>query len=78
MCDIIFENTEGIYAEAAVQKVPLKTCYEKFRRVYKKTCTGISSTDKVKLCRSAAFLKTRPGRRIFLVTFAKFVSTSFL
>ena len=31
--------------------------------------------DKVKLCRSAASLKTRPQRRVFLVNFAKFVRT---
>ena len=26
MCDIIFENTEGIYVEATVQKVLQKKC----------------------------------------------------
>ena len=34
--------------------------------------------DKVKLCRSAASLKTRLQRRCFLANFAKFVRTPFL
>ena len=46
MCNIVFEKTEGrggtvnrtsVYAEAAVQRVLLKKCYEKFRRIHKKT-----------------------------------------
>ena len=41
-------------------------------------CVGISFFDKVKLCRSAASLKTRLQRRCFLVNFAKFVRTPFL
>ena len=60
MCDIIFESTKGIYAEATVHWVLTKSCYEKFRRIHKKTSAGVSFFDKVKLCRSAASLKTRP------------------
>ena len=30
MCDIIFENTKGIYAEATVQSVLLKRCLRNF------------------------------------------------
>ena len=43
-----------------------------------KVCAGISSLDKVKLCRSATLLKKRLWRRCFLVNFAKFVRTPFL
>ena len=61
MCDIIFKNTKGIYAEeATVERVLWKRCYEKFRRIHKKACAGISFYDKVKLCRSAASVKERP------------------
>ena len=60
MCDIIFKNTKGIYAEATVQRVLWKRCYEKFRRIHKKACAGISFFDKVQLCRSAASVKARP------------------
>ena len=56
----------------------LKRCYEKFRRIRKKAFSRISFFHRVKLCRSAASLKTRPQRRIFLVNFAKFVRTPFL
>ena len=59
MCDIIFEKAEDVYAEATVERVFLKRCYEKFRRIQKKTCAGISFFVKVKFCRSAASLKTR-------------------
>ena len=41
-------------------------------------CVGISFFDKVKLCRSAALLKTRLYRRYFLVNFAKYVRKPFL
>ena len=46
MCDIVFEKAKGrgrkvnrasVYAEAAVRRVLLKSCYEKFRRIHKKT-----------------------------------------
>ena len=46
MCDIIFEKAKGhgrkvnrasVYAEAAVRRVLLKRCYEKFHRIHKKT-----------------------------------------
>ena len=46
MCDIVFEkvkargrkvNRASVYAEAAVRRVLLKSCYEKFRRILKKT-----------------------------------------
>ena len=69
MCDIIFENTKCIYAEATVQRVLKKRCYKKFRGIHKKTSAGVSFFDNVKLCRSAASLKTRPYRRVFLVNF---------
>ena len=59
MCGITFEKAKGVYAEATVQRVIYKRCYEKFRRIHKKTCAGISFFDKVKLYRSAASLKTR-------------------
>ena len=36
MCDIIFEKAEDVYAEATVERVFLKRCYEKFRRIQKK------------------------------------------
>ena len=41
-------------------------------------CAGISFFDKVKLCRSAASLKTRLYSRCFLVDFPKFAKTLFL
>ena len=46
MCDTVLEKTKShggivnrtsIYAEAAVQKVLLKTCYEKFGRLHQET-----------------------------------------
>ena len=37
ICDIIFEKTKGVYAEAAVQRVLLKKCYEKICRIHKRT-----------------------------------------
>ena len=46
MCDIAFEkakdhsrkvNKASVYAEAAVRRACLKRCYEKFRRIHKKT-----------------------------------------
>ena len=46
MCDINFEKAKGrggtvnitsVYAEAAVRRVLLKKCYEKFRKIHKKT-----------------------------------------
>ena len=46
MCDIVFEKAKGcgqkvnrvsVYAEAAVRRALLKRCYEKFRRIHKKT-----------------------------------------
>ena len=46
MGDIFFEKTKGrggtvnrtsVYAEVAVQRVLQRKCYEKFRRVHKKT-----------------------------------------
>ena len=36
MCDIVFEKAEDVYAEATVERVFLKRCYEKFRRIQKK------------------------------------------
>ena len=59
MYDIIFEKTEGVYADATVQRVLLKRLYQKFRRIYKQTCAGISFFDRVKLYRSAASFKRR-------------------
>ena len=46
MCDIVFEIAKGcdgtvnrtsVHAEAAVRRDLLKRCYEKFRRIHKKT-----------------------------------------
>ena len=46
MCDIAFEKTKGgggivnrtsVFAEAAVQRVLQRKCYEKFHRIHKKT-----------------------------------------
>ena len=46
MCDIVFEKGKGrgrkvnracVYAESAVRRVLKKRCYEKFRRIHKKT-----------------------------------------
>ena len=71
------ENTKGISAEATVQRVLQKRCYEKFRRIHMKTFSRISFFDKVILCRSAVSLKPRPWRRIYLAKFAKFVRTPF-
>ena len=36
ICDIIFEKTKSVYAEATVERVLWKRCYEKFRRIHKK------------------------------------------
>ena len=50
-CGIVFEETKSsdgavnwtsVYAEAAAQKVLLKSCYEKICRILKETCAGIS------------------------------------
>ena len=46
ICDIVFEKAKGhggtldrtnVHAEAAVQRIHSKSCYEKFRRIHKKT-----------------------------------------
>ena len=46
MCGIVFEKTKGrggtvnrtsVYAEAAIQRILYRKCYEKFRRIHKKT-----------------------------------------
>ena len=44
----------------------------------KNICAEISFFDKVKLCGSAASLRTRLKRRCFHVNFAKFIRTLFL
>ena len=49
-----------------------------FAEFTRNICVGISFFDKVKLCRSAASLKTRLQLRCLLVNFAKFVRTPFL
>ena len=75
MCDIIFEKTEGVYAEATVLKKSAMRNLVEFTR--KHVSESLFFFDKVKLCRSAASLKTRL-HRYFLVNFAKFVRTPFL
>ena len=49
-----------------------------FAEFTRKYLPGSPFFDKLRLCRSAASLKTRLQRRRFLVTFAKFVRTPFL
>ena len=72
MCDIAFEKTKGrvgtvnrtsVYAEAVVRR---------FLKNGDKFCR-ISFFNKVKLCKSAALLKTRLLCRCVLANFAKFV-----
>ena len=61
MCDIIFEKAKRVYTEAVVQRLLSKSCYEKFRRIHNKASVPESLFFvKVKLCKSAASLKTRP------------------
>ena len=76
MCDIAFEKTKGrvgtvnrtsVYAEAVVRR---------FLKIGDKFCR-ISFFNKVKLCKSAALLKTRLLCRCVLANFAKFVRTHF-
>ena len=47
VCDIIFEKTKGVYAEATARRVLLKR-YEKFRRIHKKAYLGDSFLIKLK------------------------------
>ena len=54
------ESTKGILQKQPSKGFFKKGCYEKFRRIYKKTFSRIFFFDKVKLCRSAASLKPRP------------------
>ena len=77
-CDIVFEKAKGlrgtanrtsVYAKAVVQRVIWKMRLEKFWTIHKKNCGRISFFDKLKLCRSAASLKTRLWPRSFLVIF---------
>ena len=59
ICDTIFEKTKGVYAEAIVQRVLWKRCCEKWCCLHNSQegiCIKIAFFDKVKLCRSAAFL----------------------
>ena len=41
ICDINFEKTKGVYVEETVQRVPLKSCCEKFRRIHKKNRNSV-------------------------------------
>ena len=79
MCDIVFEKAKGrgrtvnrasVYAEAAVRRVLYERCYEKLRRIYKKTSVPESLwyflVNFAKLTRTP-FLKNSTGRLLLII-----------
>ena len=71
-------NQKSVYAEAAVRRVLQKSVKRNFAEFTRKHLCRNFIFDKVKLCRSAASLKTSLWRKCFLVNLTKLVRTPFL